>query len=73
MTTATEAKAKAIVTTKLLADGTMKVVACAPILKRLWAAAKDCESLAKLPELAEKAKAASEAIDALYAQCDDGK
>ena len=71
MTTTAVAKAKAIVTSKLMADGTMKTVASKLIVNRLDAAFVDCESLAKVPCLADKADAAMKAIEALTAACSE--
>ena len=69
MATATVPKAKAIVTSKLMADGTMKTVASKLIINRLIAAAVDCESLELVPSLREKANAARTAIDDLLCEC----
>lgn len=71
MATATEAKAKAIVTTKMMADGTMKTVASKLITNRLAAACGDCRSLANVPHLKDKAESALTAIDALLDDCDE--
>ena len=69
-TTATkEAKAKAVVTTKLMADGKMKTIACKSIQNHLITAGNDCEVLALFPHLTEKARAALAAIDALLDEC----
>ena len=70
-TTATVAMSKAIVTSKLMADGTMKTVASKLITNRLAAARSDCTSLRKVGELAEKAMAAENAIAALLLECSE--
>ena len=71
MATATEAKAKAIVTSKLMADGTMKTVASKLITNRLAQACADCRALAKVQSLTAKADAALQAIDALLDECSE--
>jgi len=69
-TTATkEAKAKAIVTTKLMADGTTRVVACKPIIRRIDATLRDCRSLEKVAQLKPEADYAIEALVKLLVAC----
>jgi hypothetical protein len=70
-TTATASKAKAIVTSKLMADGTMKTVASKLIVNRIAAATADCIALAKVPCLEATAKAAAAALDALLDECSE--
>ena len=70
-TTATVAKSKAIVTSKLMADGTMKTVASKLIVNRLQAAQDDAADLMKVPHLKEKAESALNAIDALIHVCSE--
>ena len=71
MATATVAKAKAIVTSKLMADGTMKTVASKLIANRLSQACADCRALSKVPTLTAKADAALKAVDELLDECSE--
>lgn len=70
-TTETAKKPKAILTSKLMADGRMKTVASKLILNRLWAAHKDAVDLGQASHLKEKAQAAIDAITELIAECSE--
>ena len=68
-TTATVAKAKAVVSIKVDADGVTTMVATKPTLNKLLDAWAVCETLSKVPQLREGAMAAADAVSKLLTEC----